>query len=111
MTDEAMLARMTDGEAVWAERVEEFRRSGKTAPAFVAGRGYTASALNYWERKLKAAPARAVVLARVVRPGTVVASAAAEGVELLVGGVRIVVRRGFDAELVRELVAVLTERA
>jgi hypothetical protein len=30
---------------------------------------------------------------------------------LLIGGVRIVVRRGFDAELVRELVAVLSERA
>jgi hypothetical protein len=36
-----MLARMTDGEAVWAERVEEFRRSGKTASAFAEGRGYS----------------------------------------------------------------------
>jgi hypothetical protein len=67
--------------------------------------------LKYWDRKLKAARLRPVALARVVRPGTVVVSAPADGVELLVGGVRIVVRRGFDAELVRELVAVLSERA
>jgi len=106
-----MLARMTDNEAVWAERVEEFRRSGKTAPAFAEGRGYTASALKYWDRKLKATPARPIALARVVRPGTVVLSAPADGLDLLVAGVRIVVRRGFDAELVRELVAALTERA
>jgi hypothetical protein len=102
---------MTDNAAVWVERVEEFRRSGKTAPVFAEGRGYSASALKYWDRKLKARPTRSVALARVVRPGTVVLPASSEGVELLVAGVRIVVRRGFDAELRRQLVAALAGRS
>ena len=94
-------------EAVWTERVEEFQRSGRTAAAFVSGRGYTVSALKYWERKLKASPPRPLSLARVVRPGTVVEPTADGAIELLIGSARIVVRRGFDPVLVRELVAAL----
>jgi hypothetical protein len=102
---------MTDNEAVWAERVAEFRRSGKTVPAFVEGRGFKASALKYWMKKLPAAPTRPVALARIIRPGVGGSSSSANaGVELVIGEVRIAVRRGFDAELVRELVAALTER-
>jgi transposase len=94
-------------EVVWAERVEEFQRSGRTAAAFVHGRGYTVSALKYWERKLKATAPRALSLARVVRPGTVVEPTFDGAVELLVGSARVVVRRGFDPVLVRELLAAL----
>jgi hypothetical protein len=104
---------MTENESVWSERVQEFRRSGKTVPAFVEGRGFTASALKYWIKKLKptSTPMRPIALARIVRPGTVGSSPPfGAGVELVVEGVRIVVHRGFDAELVREVVAALTER-
>ena len=92
---------------MWAERVEAFQQSGRTAAAFVIGRGYTVSALKYWERKLKASPPRPLSLARVVRPGTVVEPTADGTVELLVGSARLVVRRGFDPVLVRELVDAL----
>jgi hypothetical protein len=98
---------MTDNEAVWAERVEEFQRSGQTAAAFVVGRGYRVSALKYWERKLATGPQRALSLARVVRPGTVVSPTADGAIEVHIGTARLIVRRGFDPVLVRELVAAL----
>jgi hypothetical protein len=98
---------MTENETLWAERVEEFHRSGRSAPVFANGRGYTASALKYWEKKLKARPQRSLALARVVRAGTIAESNTEGTVELLVGSARIVVRRGFDPVLVRELVDAL----
>lgn len=98
---------MIANEAVWTERVEEFQQSGQTAAAFVVGRGYRVSALKYWEKKLQAKPRRTVALARVVRPGTVVEPTANGAVEVHVGSARVVVRRGFDPVLLRELVAAL----
>ena len=103
-----ILAAMTENESVWARRVEEFHRSGLTGPGFVQGRGYTVAALKYWEKKLKAAPPpRPLSLARVVRPGMVVEPTADAAIEVVIGSARIVVRRGFDPELVRALVAAL----
>ena len=92
---------------MWAGRIEEFQRSGQTAPEFVRSRGYTASALKYWEKKLKAGAPGSLTLARVVRPGTVVEPSADDAVELRIGGTQVVVRRGFDPVLLRELVAAL----
>jgi hypothetical protein len=70
---------MTSTEAKWAERVWEWRRSGKTAEAFAEGREFEASTLGYWASRLKVsavteqaearrpAPKPAVAMARVVR--------------------------------------------
>ncbi len=111
---------MRDSAARWAERVAEWRRSGKTAPAFVAGTGITVSALKYWATKLKSpqeqviVPARSLSLARVIRPGMEIPAPKASAVDdsvvevVVDGGARIVVRPGFDPNLVRELVAALT---
>jgi hypothetical protein len=95
--------------------VEEWRQSGKSAPEFAAGREFTVSSLRYWATKLRATAARprAPALARVVQPGRVAAVEArgapseTDGVEVIVGDARIVVRRGFDPVLVRELVSAL----
>ncbi len=103
-----MLPRMSDNTAMWAERVEEWRRSGKKAPAFVDGRSYSATALRYWAKRLETSAAvTRVALARVVRPGTSVETTSDDGVEVIVGSARLVVRRGFDPVLLRELVAAL----
>lgn len=96
---------------MWQERVGLWRRSGQTAPAFSHGKGFTASALRYWAGRLeklaeREALAPAVTLARVVRPSD---GPNHDGVALEIGGspVRIIVRRGFDGGLLREVIEAL----
>ena len=85
--------------------------------SFAAGQGFAASTLRWWDSKLTQAAKPRVAMARVVRggaegPAEAGAGAATSGVAppsaptltLEVDGVRIVVRRGFDAELLRQLV-------
>jgi len=107
---------VTENEARWAERVAEWRQSGKSAMVFAAGREFTASSLRYWATKLKStARPPAPAFARIVRPGPVAGIEARrppsenDGVEVIVGDARIVVRRGFDPVLIRELVSALGE--
>jgi hypothetical protein len=99
---------MTTTESKWAARVEAWRSSEKTAEEFASGQGFEPSTLRYWASRLRAAarkrPTPAVRMARVVRPeGT----QDAKSVEVIVGNARIAVMRGFDAELLREVVAAL----
>ena len=82
--------------------------------SFAAGQGFAASTLRWWDSKLTQAAKPRVAMARVVRggPAEAGAGAATSGVAppsaptltLEVDGIRIVVRRGFDAELLRQLV-------
>jgi len=117
-----MLARMTTTEAKWTDRVREWRASGKSAEAFAEGQQFEASTLRYWASRLKryaptttpdvapAAPQPTVTMARVVRRrGRPAAAGAARPTELAIaiGGARIVVGHGFDAELLRAVVAAL----
>ena len=110
---------MTETETMWMDRVAAWRASGKTAEAFTADEEYEASTLRYWASRLKRRKQRAdaqvakpsVVMARVVRArgpttGTTV-SGAGDELAVVVGGARISVARGFDAVLLRELVAAL----
>ena len=102
--------------AKWTERVRSWRASGASAVSFAAGQGFAASTLRWWDSKLTQAAKPRVAMARVVRgtggPAEAGAGAATSGVAppsaptltLEVDGVRIVVRRGFDAELLRQLV-------
>ena len=113
-----MVCFMSEAEtaAKWAERVRGWRASGASAASFAAGQGFAASTLRWWDSKLTQAAKPRVAMARVVRRGagepaeaaagaaTSVAVPSAPTLTLEVDGVRIVVRRGFDAELLRQLV-------
>ena len=107
----------------WAERVREWRASGKTAEEYASGFDFEPSTLRYWASRLKseataAKQTPAPTLVRVVRrrrpasqrrladtPGREPAPEPA--MEVVVGAARIVVRRGFDAELLRQVAAAL----
>ena len=108
---------MTGTQAKWSERVREWRASGKTAEEFSTGLNFEASTLRYWSSRLKsvAIATDAPPIARVVRrrrggvapivPTPTVAPQ--RELEVVIGGARIVLRRGFDAELLREVAAAL----
>lgn len=102
---------MTPTAAKWSDRVRDWRASGKTAEEFAAGQNFEATTLRYWASRLKtegatkpAPPMARVVRVRSAQVGHV---GAASELEVAVGGARIVVRRGFDAELLREVAAAL----
>lgn len=102
---------MTETEAKWAERVREWRAGGKSAEEFAEGQGFKASTLRVWASQLRrrtatdkerATPAPAVRIARVV-----VRRPADPSMEIAVGSVRVVVRAGFDAGLLRQVIDAL----
>jgi transposase len=100
-------------ESKWAARVASWRSSGLSAAEFCAGRDYQVSGLRYWASRLRQVQAatapRDVRIARVVAPG---AGAEAETpIVLEVAGVRIAVRRGFDREVLRDVIDTLASRA
>lgn len=91
-----------------AGHVRAWRASGLSAAAYAAERGVPASSLRYWARQLKDAPTQPEVrLARVVAPG----SGPDEPILIEGHGVRIAVRRGFDRDVLRDVLAILIERA
>ena len=99
-------------EAKWIPRVEAWRRSGLSAPAFSDGKEFTQSALRYWASRLERAgrvraPARDVRIARLVNAASDAALDTPIVVE--VGGARLGVRRGFDRETLRGLLELLGE--
>jgi hypothetical protein len=111
---------MTTTEARWAERVRDWRASGKTAEAFAEGQQFEASTLRYWASRLKTAapttPAavtaatKKVAMARVIRrrrSRPVARPADRAEIAVSVGAARITVGPGFDAELLRDVVAAL----
>ena len=93
-----------------------WRASGASAVSFAADQGFAASTLRWWDSKLTQAAKPRVAMARVVRraagrPEAAEVAATSSGatpsasaLTLEVDGARIVVRRGFDAELLRQLV-------
>lgn len=103
-----MLQWMKSTEELWAERVKAWRASGLPATQFSVGKGFTASGLRYWASRLKqasGATGHGVTLARIVRSATDVKGLVA--VEVSSAGPRVIVETGFDAALLREVVAAL----
>ena len=114
---------MTETETKWAERIEQWKESGQKAAEFASGQPYKASTLVWWstelrrraEGRVRQAKPRGVrnkiPLARVVpvrRPRST--STVHEGrsrIVVEVSGARISLERGFDAELLGEVVRVL----
>jgi transposase len=102
---------MTETQAKWSERVREWRGSGGSAEEFAEGRGFKGSTLRFWasslrklERGPRATSQASVRLLRVVRKPS---PASGSPIEVAVGAARIVVRPGFDAMLLRQLVEAL----
>ncbi|HEX3596619.1 MAG TPA: hypothetical protein VHU80_16020 [Polyangiaceae bacterium] len=102
-------------EAKWRSRVAEWRASGLTAETFASGKGYEASTLRFWSSRLRhkedvvrPAPEAVVAMAQVVRTPSV---ARDEALTIAIGRARVVVTRGFDAELLRTVVDALEGRS
>jgi hypothetical protein len=91
----------------WAERVRAWRASGQPAAAFAADKGFSDKTLRWWSTELERRSRRQAMLIPVVR----VVRKPRESTPLLVtvGAVRVEVRSGFDAALLRELVDALGE--
>jgi hypothetical protein len=105
---------MTATQTKWSERVQAWRASGKTADEYASAFEFQASTLRYWASRLKTESAeKPAVIARVVRRQSraLVVEGGDAGVqaevEVAVGVARIIVRRGFDAELLRQVAAAL----
>jgi hypothetical protein len=100
-------------QAKWAERVAAWRKSGDTAPAFCAGKGFEASTLRYWASRLRrpevvSGPRDEVRIARVVR-GTAGGDVDSP-IVVEVGRARIAIRRGCDRDALRAVFELLDER-
>jgi inactivated superfamily I helicase len=109
-----MLSRMTATQTKWAERVQAWRASGKTADEYASVFEFQASTLRYWASRLKTEAAKKpAAIVRVVRRAAREVAAEPVGadvqseVEVAVGGARILVRPGFDPEFLRQVAAAL----
>jgi hypothetical protein len=106
---------MTETETKWADRVREWEEGEKTAEEFTAGQPYKASTLRWWRteirrrsgggaRRSKDHVGESIPMVRVVRRTR---QRAPESMVVEVSGARISVERGFDAELLSEVVRAL----
>jgi transposase len=98
----------------WAERIAEWRASGKSAAAFCEMREYSAKSLQWWSSQLKrrgqlAASSEAQVkLARVMRDRRDTRSSA-QSIVVLVGEARVEVPAGADRATLDLVFGVLRE--
>ena len=105
---------MTDTKAKWTERVREWKASGRTAKEFASGKDFKPSTLTYWASLLRRKPGidveqttsvPRVRMVRVVSAAT--PPAPGETLVVNVGAAQVVVRAGFDGELLRNVVLAL----
>lgn len=101
---------------VWEKRVERWREGGLTAEEFARELGCKASTLRQWKYKLAVGkpgkpigPSERIEFVELVAPAQS-AGANAEPLEVVVGKATIRVPKGFDAETLGRLVAVLEGR-
>ena len=95
-------------EAKWATRVAAWRGSGLSAARFCADKDFSEGTLRYWASRLRSAESASpaeIRIAAVVRPSTTVE--ADTPIVLEVGSVRIALRRGFDRDVLRDVLAAL----
>lgn len=98
----------------WRDLIEQQERSGQSVASFCAARSINESSLYAWKRKLRqgetpSVAAASFVEARVAeRPARPLANGASGVVEVrLRGGRRVRVGRGFDRDLLIEVVSAL----
>jgi hypothetical protein len=106
-------------EAVWAERIEEWGRSGQSATEFAEGKPFTSGTLTWAASRLRSARGkskrreggprakrqRKIRIAEVVRRPS--KTPVVESIVVEIGGAVISVRRGFDRALLQDVVVVL----
>ena len=107
-------------EAIWAERIEAWERSGQSATEFAEGKPYTGGTLAWAASQLrKGAPGkskrheagarptreRKIRMAEVVRRPS--KTSAVESIVLEIGGAVISIRRGFDRAVLQDVVVAL----
>jgi len=107
-------------EAVWAERIEQWGRSGQSATEFAEGKPFTSGTLNWAASQLRkgargkgkrreggshAKRQRKIRIAEVIRRPS--KPPVAECIVVEIGGAVISVRRGFDRALLQDVVVVL----
>jgi hypothetical protein len=107
--------------AKWAELVAGWESSGLSAETFAGEHGVTEGALRWWKTELarrarnegrRRPPKRggpsvadSLPVAKVVRQG----GGSTSGVALVIGTTRILIEKGFDGQLLREVVRALGE--
>lgn len=105
-------------EAVWAERIEEWGRSGQSAAEFAEGKPFTSGTLTWAASLLRkrgkgkrrkggaiVKRQRKIRIAKVIRRPS--QPPVAQSVIVEIGGATISVRRGFDRSLLQEVVVAL----
>lgn len=105
---------------MWVERIEEWTRSGQSAAEFAEGKPFTSGTLMWAASRLRnGAQGRGkrrtsrpraerqpkIEMAEVVRHRS--RPAGIESVTLEIGGARVLVQRGFDRSLLRDVVVAL----
>lgn len=101
---------------LWMSRLEAWRSSGKSLSAWAREQGLSRYALNYWKRRSegKMRPGGAPKSPKAPSSTFIAlkANPVAAGVplELVVGGIRVVVPAGFDAETLVSVLRVLERR-
>jgi hypothetical protein len=110
---------MTKTDEKWVERIRQWQESGETAEAFAEGQPFKASTLKWRAAEQRRAAegggryskgrrgSGSIRLARVVRRSRGSAADLGGGVVVEVSGARISLSRGFDAELLTEVVRAL----
>ena len=110
---------MKETDEKWLERIRLWKASGQTAEAFAVGQPFKASTLKWRAAELRRgaegggrygeghAGNGAIRLARVVSRARDSASGQGGGVVVEVSGARISLSRGFDAELLTDVVRAL----
>jgi hypothetical protein len=107
-------------EAVWAERIEEWGRSGQSAAEFAEGKPFTSGTLAWAASQLRqgargkgkrreggpsAKRQRKIRIAEVIRRPS--KTPVADSIVVEIGGAVISVRRGFDRTLLQDVVIAL----
>lgn len=97
---------------MWAERVRTWRSSGQNAFAFAKANGITHSSLRYWTKRLakprkQVAASTMVALVRKAEARQEAASTSGSELVVEIAAARIRVARGFDPELLGEVVRAL----
>lgn len=108
--------------AIWAERIEEWGRSGQSATEFAEGKPYTGGTLSWAASQLRkdardkgkgrsprpvVEPKQKIRIAEIVRRPSRVAVADGLGLVVEIAGARVSLRLGFDQTLLRDVVHAL----
>jgi len=105
----------------WAQAMKEKKAKGQSVAEFCQGRGISRNTYFYWQRRLREAAARHLVVAAAEQPQAMVprgwatvgqaediAPAEQRGLTLRVGGAEIEVREGYDEALLASVCRTLS---